>query len=81
MTTNVREIRTASRRVRQLRNNRDMTKVDLATKSGLSVDTISRIENAVETGYNPHLATIASIAGALNVKTGEIVNRGFLVAF
>lgn len=81
MTAEVREIRTASRRVRQLRRGKNMTKTFLAQKAGVSVDTISRIENAVETGYNTHLSTLASVAGALDVKTGELVNRGYLISF
>ncbi len=80
MTASVTEIRTTSRRVRQFRNAHGLTKRALADKAGLSVSTVSRIEKGVETGYNTHVATLSSLARALDVKVGEITNRGYLFA-
>lgn len=79
MTVEIRELRTTSQRVRQFRRAGGFTKQDLAQRAGVSIDTISRIEEADVTGYNTHVGTLASIAGALGVKVGELTNRGQLV--
>ena len=80
MTTEIRELRTTSQRLRQFRRASGLTKTALAQRAGVSSDTIARIESADETGYNPHVATLASLAGALGVKVGEITNRGYVVS-
>lgn len=71
----MREMRTLSRRVKQLRRDKGYTKTDLATRTGLSVDTITRIEKAGETGYNPHLGTLHYLAEGFGVKVGELTNK------
>lgn len=79
MTVEVREIRTQAMRVRQFRRASGLTKVALARKAGVAASTITRIEEADVTGYNPHVTTLAVIAKALEVKTGELVNRGHVI--
>lgn len=79
MTVEIRELRTTSQRLRQFRRAAGFTKQGLASKAGVSVDTIGRIEQADQTGYNPHVATLSNIAGALNVKVGELTNRGYVM--
>jgi transcriptional regulator with XRE-family HTH domain len=71
----MREMRTLSKRVRKLRRDKNLTKAALAQRSGLSVDTIRRIEGAGVTLYNPHLDTLAYVAQALDVKVGELTNK------
>jgi transcriptional regulator with XRE-family HTH domain len=71
----MREMRTLSRRVAKLRRDSGLTKTALAEKTGLSTSTISRIESAGETLYNPHLDTLAYLAHGLGVKVGEITNK------
>jgi transcriptional regulator with XRE-family HTH domain len=78
--TEVRELRTTSQRLRQFHRASGLTKTALAQKANVSVDTIARIEQSDQTGYNPKVATLAKIAGALGVKVGEMTNRGYLVA-
>jgi transcriptional regulator with XRE-family HTH domain len=79
MTVEVRELRTTAQRVRQFRRAAGFTKSGLATRAGVSADTISRIENGDVTGYNTHIATLAAVASALGVKSGELVNRGHVI--
>lgn len=79
MTVEVREIRTLSQRLRQFRRASGLTKSALAIKAQVARSTISAIEAADQTGYNPHITTLAAIAGALNVKSGELVNRGHVI--
>ena len=80
MQVEIRELRTTAQRVRQFRRASGMTKTYLAQRAGISVDTVGRIENSDTTGYNTHVATLAAVAGALGVKTGELTNRGYVVA-
>lgn len=79
MTVEVRELRTTGMRLRQFRRASGLTKTALARKAGVGRSTVTAIESADITGYNPHVATLAAIAGALDVKVGEIVNRGHLI--
>jgi len=80
MTVEVRELRTTAQRLRQFHRASGLTKTGLARKAGVSVDTIGRIEQADDTGYNPHVKTLAKLASALGVKTGELTNRGYVVS-
>jgi transcriptional regulator with XRE-family HTH domain len=50
--------------VRTLRKRNDMTVLDLAHQAGLSISMLSKIENG---GTSPSLATLQSLAQALNV--------------
>lgn len=52
------------RQVRTLRRKLDMTVTDLANQAGLSSGMLSKIENGLT---SPSLATLKSLAGALNV--------------
>jgi transcriptional regulator with XRE-family HTH domain len=55
--------------VRRSRRARDMTQSVLADRSGLTINTISRIEK----GYmSPRAQTLAKIAAALDVPVGEL---------
>jgi transcriptional regulator with XRE-family HTH domain len=53
--------------VRTLRKKYDMTVLDLATQSELSIGMLSKIENG---GISPSLATLQALAQALNVPIG-----------
>ena len=53
--------------VRTLRKKNDMTVLDLATQSDLSIGMLSKIENG---GISPSLATLQALAQALNVPIG-----------
>jgi transcriptional regulator with XRE-family HTH domain len=53
--------------VRTLRKKHDMTVLDLATQSELSMGMLSKIENG---GISPSLATLQALAKALNVPIG-----------
>jgi transcriptional regulator with XRE-family HTH domain len=53
--------------VRALRKKNDMTVLDLATQSDLSIGMLSKIENG---GISPSLATLQALAKALNVPIG-----------
>src|ERR1700733_3859999 len=53
--------------VRTLRKKHDMTVLDLATQSELSIGMLSKIENG---GISPSLATLQALAKALNVPIG-----------
>lgn len=54
--------------VKELRERAGWNQVDLAVKAGLSVGTISRIEN----GHKPNRGTLKLIAHALGVDVSEI---------
>ncbi len=70
----MREMRTLSRRVKALRTQRGLTKVALASRTGVSASTIRKIEKSGETLYNPHLDTLHYLAEGLGVKVGELTN-------
>jgi len=53
--------------VRSLRKKHDMTVMDLATQSELSIGMLSKIENG---GISPSLGTLQALAKALNVPIG-----------
>lgn len=55
----------------QLRNEAGMTQANLAEKTNLSVDSISRIERGERA---PSLESIEKLSNALNVKSSELFN-------
>ncbi len=67
------EMRTLARRVKALRRAKNMSRSSLALASGLSYDTIRRVETANETGYNPKLDTLGYIAFGLNTPLTEVI--------
>ena len=59
------------RRVRELRQENVLTLRELAAKSGVSKDTINRIEH----GHGAYPSTIRKLARALGVEPRELVRR------
>jgi len=74
------EMRTLARRVKALRKAKNMSRASLATASGLSIDTIRRVETANKTGYNPKLDTLGYIAFGLQAPLSEVVSTPKKVA-
>src|SRR5205085_319765 len=64
-------VREVGRRIRQLRTSRSarMTQEDLSERARISVSFLSMIERGER---SPHLETLASIAGALDVSMAEL---------
>ena len=60
------------REVRQLRQKLDMTVTELADLAGLSSGMLSKIENGLT---SPSLATLQSLASALNVSVTSLMRR------
>lgn len=56
--------------VRKARINNELTQVELAKKSGLSTNYISRIERA---DVSPTVETLEKLAKALKVKSSDIL--------
>ncbi len=69
------ELRTLARRVKSLRIAKNMSRSSLALASGLSYDTIRRVELASQTGYNPKLDTLGYIAYGLKTPLTEVIAR------
>ena len=59
--------------LRALRQGRFLTQGELAERSGLTVATISRLENGRR---RPHLSTVRRLAEALGVRPEKLVGRG-----
>ena len=57
------------RRVRSLRRLRDITQADLAERTGLSIEYISKVERGLT---SPSFASIASLADALQVPVDSL---------
>lgn len=55
--------------LKQIRKRKNMSQKELATKAGLTQNTISSIENR---SYNPSCLTAFMIAGALSMKFEDI---------
>jgi len=64
-------LRSIGLNIRRLRNERGMTQIDLATRSGLSRQIVALIERA---GSNPSVATLAEIAQSLGVTLAQLVD-------
>lgn len=67
------EMRTLARRVKALRRAKNMSRSSLALASGLSIDTIRRIETANETGYSPKLDTLGYLAYGLKTPLEQVI--------
>lgn len=67
------EMKTLARRVKSLRRAKNMSRTSLAAASGLSYDTIRRVEIANKTGYNPRLDTLGYIAFGLKTPLSEVI--------
>lgn len=65
--------RTISRKSKQLRKSLKLSKKDLATRSGISADTIRRIEQAEFTGYTPHLDTLNNLAKGFRMSLEDFL--------
>jgi transcriptional regulator with XRE-family HTH domain len=64
---------TVGQRIKRLRDGRRWTQTDLASKSGVSYATISRLERGVETRSGRHnRATMVALATALGVSVEDI---------
>ena len=62
--------------IRQLRMSRTWTIQRLADEANLNRRTVDRVEGSDEDEHEPHLATAAAIAEALEVDLSEIVLEG-----
>ena len=62
---------TVGDRIKKIRIEKDISQIDLATKSGISKQTLYKYENNIVT--NIPLSTITSIANALNVSEAVIM--------
>ena len=58
------------RTIRDLRKKRKLNQGELAEEAGVSLMTISRIERGEQ---NPHIKTLARIAGALGVSILDVL--------
>ncbi|WP_342709863.1 XRE family transcriptional regulator [Bradyrhizobium sp. B124] len=61
--------RALGRQIKQIRRSQDLSVADLAKTAGISVGMLSKIENGQ---ISPSLATIASLAGAVNVPISSL---------
>ncbi|MFM2043367.1 MAG: hypothetical protein RLY86_1943 [Pseudomonadota bacterium] len=60
-------------RLRELRKAHGLTQEDLAARSGLSVDTLSAMENGADT--KPRLETLESLAAAFAMPVAQFLAR------
>jgi transcriptional regulator with XRE-family HTH domain len=58
------------RNLKRIRTEKGISQVDIARSLGVSRGFVSNVENGKT---NPTLATIAKIAGAVGVSTGELM--------
>ena len=61
------------KKIKEYRKNKEWTQQKLAEKSGLSFNTITRIEQGI--GNSPTLKTLVKLADALEVGLDELVGR------
>jgi len=61
-------------KVRELRKQKALTQKAVMEASGLSIDTLSRIETGA--AQNPNLSTFVQLAEALDVEVGDLFPRG-----
>ena len=59
--------------LREIRESRFLTQRELATKAGLTVATVSRLETGKR---RPHFTTVRKLAAALGVRPEALVERG-----
>jgi len=62
-----------SKRVKDYRKKKNLTQQKLAEKTGLSFNTITKIEQGI--GDSPTLKTLIKLADALDVGLDELVGR------
>lgn len=66
-----------AKRVQQLRKNLGMTQATLASRAGVTVETVARLERVVRgrlsANSNPSLETLARLATALEVELHELL--------
>ena len=62
-----------SKRVKDYRKKKNLTQQKLAEKTGLSFNTITKIEQGI--GDSPTLKTLIKLADALGVGLDELVGR------
>lgn len=62
-----------AKRVKEYRRQKGLTHQKLAEKTGLSFNTITKIEQGI--GKSPTLDTLNKLADALNVSIDELVGR------
>jgi XRE family transcriptional regulator of biofilm formation len=62
-----------AKRVKEYRRQKGLTQQKLAEKTGLSFNTITKIEQGI--GKSPTLDTLNKLADALNVSIDELVGR------
>ncbi|MEB2313176.1 MAG: helix-turn-helix transcriptional regulator [Sorangiineae bacterium] len=64
-------------RVRQLRTQLGMTQAELASRAGVTVETVARIERVLRgrssANANPSLETLARLSDALGVELAELL--------
>ena len=65
-------VRHIGERVRAVRKRRALTQMELASEAGLSVDTISKVENGL---HEPRPPTVRKLAAALRVEV-EVLTVG-----
>lgn len=72
MTYQDRELIALGRAIRQLRTDRNITEIELATTAGLTLGRLA----AIEAGrFNLRLDVLLALAHGLNVKPSELVNH------
>jgi len=60
-------------RLREFREQRFMSQKELATKTGLTIATVSRLEGGK---HRPHFATVRRLAEALGVRPQTLMDGG-----
>lgn len=71
------EARKVGERIRGLREARKMTQQQVAEKSGVSQETISRLESGAKEMSNPTIELLNGIAKALKVDTIELFEKRY----
>jgi transcriptional regulator with XRE-family HTH domain len=69
------EFKNLARTVKRFRIAKGITRRQLSKKSGLSMDTIRRVEKAAVKAYNPHLDTLAYLAHGLGTDLSDLLYR------
>jgi transcriptional regulator with XRE-family HTH domain len=72
-----------AKRVQLLRKNLEMTQASLASRAGVTVETVARLERVVRgrlsANSNPSLETLARLATALEIELHELLAPGPVV--
>lgn len=71
---------TLARRLHERRTAAGMTQAELATRSGVTVETVARIERALRSrdsaNTNPSLETMYRLAGSLGATVSDLLSEG-----